>query len=191
MLRKVIVVAQIVSVLVTHNTYKLKRIEEISIPFKVEAKLNMPKEYSALSKVNTAYDETTISNLNTFLNERIETLYRNKLTNLYGGKTYLTSLNSVWDIANFLVGRPGECYYIAQLFIDMYLGPEHRIANAKRVDEPLPGDVIYYYNGGLGVEHWAIYLGNDTALQGNYLGTTIIGSVYLKNASSPIFYRVP
>lgn len=192
MFKKALVVVELVSVLVAHNDYGIKSIEVNSIPFKVEeAMISVPKSNSALSKPNTVYDETTIYNLNTFLDERIETLYRNKLSSLYGGKTYLTSLNSVWDIANYLVGRPGECYYIAQLFIDMYLGPEHRIVNAKLVEEPLPGDVIYYRNGGLGVEHWAIYLGNDAALQGNYLGTTIIGGVYLQNASKPIFYRVP
>lgn len=95
---------------------------------------------------------------------------------------------SILNIAKSLVGRGGNCWYIANLFIKKYTG--HYINSYYCVDEPQPGDLIYYRNGGLGCQHWAIYLGDDKALQGNFNGKAKITSVYLKNASSPIYYRV-
>lgn len=97
----------------------------------------------------------------------------------------------VWAIANSLVGTPGDCFYICQLFIQAYTGQWRSFGDVYQTDSPSPGDLIYYSDGGIGYEHWAIYLGGDSALQGNFNGTTVIGNVYLNNASSPIFYKLP
>ncbi len=97
----------------------------------------------------------------------------------------------VWAIANSLVGTGGDCLYICRLFLQAYTGEWKSFADLYQTDSPSPGDIIYYSNGGIGYEHWAIYLGGDSALQGNFNGTTVIGSVYLNNASSPIFYKLP
>lgn len=96
----------------------------------------------------------------------------------------------VWSIANSLVGAGGNCLYIVNLFEQAYRGYSFSMSNAYQTSSPQPGDVIYYADGGLGVQHWAVYLGGDTALQGNYNGTTIIGSVYIKSGSSPVFYSM-
>ena len=100
-------------------------------------------------------------------------------------------INNVFDVAYSLVGYGGSCLYIASLFVNRYFGVGHSIANIYQVYDPKPGDVMYYANGGLGVEHWAIYLDENHSLQGNYNGSAVIlNSIYLNNASYPIFYRV-
>lgn len=96
----------------------------------------------------------------------------------------------VWTIANSLVGMPGDCYYIAQLFIQAYRGEWRSFSDIYQTDSPEPGDLIYYENGGTGYQHWAIYLGGDQSLHGNYNGTTVIRSIYINSGSSPIFYKL-
>ena len=192
MIKKIVIVVELVCIFLLSNTVKIHGDIETA-PFKnsESAKIEIPKHNSMVEKVNTLHNYRTISRLDKFLLHKIETVNETIQSNFSSGKYQLPSLSSVWDVANYLVGRGGTCFYIAQLFIDIYRGSDHRIANAYVVTDPVPGDVIYYANGGIGYEHWAIYLGENTALQGNYLGTTIIGSVYLNNASDPVFYRVP
>lgn len=96
----------------------------------------------------------------------------------------------VYSIAESLVGMGGTCFYICQLFIYNYTGQWCSFGDVVQTDSPEPGDLIYYADGGVGYEHWAVYLGGESALHGNYNGTTIIGSVYLKHGSSPIFYKI-
>lgn len=129
--------------------------------------------------------------------------YLNSLRVSYGNSRYLNSqlaglagdganISSAYDLALNFIGMGGYCNVVAQAFINAYYGPGHSIYNTYDVsiDEAQPGDIIFYTNGGLGLEHWAVYLGGDYALQGNYLGTTIIGKVYLNNASCPQFRRI-
>ena len=96
----------------------------------------------------------------------------------------------VWSIANGLVGTPGNCFYICQLFIQAFTGEWNSLGNIYQTDSPSPGDLIYYADGGMGAQHWAIYLGGDQALHGNYNGNTVIRSIYLKSGSSPVFYKL-
>ena len=102
------------------------------------------------------------------------------------------TVTDAYGLAQQFIGMPGSCNVVAQAFVDAYYGPGHSIYNYYEVSESeaQPGDVIYYYNGGLNLQHWAVYLGGGYALQGNYLGTTIIGGVYLNNASNPLFLRL-
>lgn len=52
-----------------------------------------------------------------------------------------------------------------------------------------PGDIVYYADGGLGVPHVAIYVGNGKAVHGGWYGyTTVVSSVY--GGSGPVFIRV-
>lgn len=113
----------------------------------------------------------------------IENSYTYNLSELVGA--------DAWTIANSLVGMPGDCFYICQLFIQAYRGQWRSFGDIYQTDSPEPGDLIYYTDGGLGTQHWAIYLGGDQSLQGNYNGTTVIRSLYIDSASSPIFYKLP
>ena len=105
--------------------------------------------------------------------------------------SYQKKLNDAYDIAYGLLGRGGSCFYIASLFVEQFTGKVLCDSNCYQVFDPEPGDVLYYFDGGLGVEHWGIYLDESHSLQGNYNGTTIIwNSIYLNNASYPIFLRM-
>ena len=94
-------------------------------------------------------------------------------------------------LAQSMVGMGGDCYYIANLFLQSAYGisASDRSRTPISAAEAQPGDIIFYRNGGLGTTHWAIYLGGTTALQGNTNGRTVIGSVYLPYGSEPIFYH--
>lgn len=98
----------------------------------------------------------------------------------------------VFKLALNFIGMKGSCDVVAQAFIDTYLGEGHDIlVNTYRVtkEEAMPGDVIFYVDGGIGLQHYAIYLGGCSALQGNINGTTVIGSVYMNHGSTPQFFR--
>ena len=52
-----------------------------------------------------------------------------------------------------------------------------------------PGDLIYYPNGGMGMAHIAVYIGNGQAVHGGWNGgTTALFSVNV--GSGPVFIRV-
>lgn len=52
-----------------------------------------------------------------------------------------------------------------------------------------PGDLIYYADGGAGIPHVAVYIGNGMAIHGGWKGyTTVIASAYVGN--NPIFIRL-
>ena len=72
-----------------------------------------------------------------------------------------------------------------QLWPDQYQG-----VYGYYTDSPQAGDLLYYNNGGRGVDHIAIYIGNGQAVHGNYEGKTVIASAYLSTAASPQFIRV-
>ena len=72
-----------------------------------------------------------------------------------------------------------------QLWPDQYAGQYGYYTN-----DPQEGDLLYYNNGGRGVDHIAIYIGNGQAVHGNYEGKTVIASAYLSTAASPQFIRV-
>jgi cell wall-associated NlpC family hydrolase len=55
--------------------------------------------------------------------------------------------------------------------------------------EAQPGDLAYYANGGMGLAHIAVYVGNGQAVHGGWNGgTTALFSVNV--GSGPVFIRV-
>lgn len=56
--------------------------------------------------------------------------------------------------------------------------------------EAQPGDILYYQNGGRGLQHVAIYIGNGQAVHGGWYGSdTVVASAQV--GSGPIAYRLP
>lgn len=56
-------------------------------------------------------------------------------------------------------------------------------------NQALPGDLIYYANGGAGVAHIAVYIGDNVAVHGGWNGNqTVTFSAYV--GSGPVFIRV-
>ena len=72
-----------------------------------------------------------------------------------------------------------------QLWPDQYCGQY-----GYYTDSPAEGDLIYYNNGGRGVDHIAIYIGNGQAVHGNYDGKTVIVSATSQYLASPQYIRV-
>ena len=72
-----------------------------------------------------------------------------------------------------------------QLWPDQYAGQYGYYTN-----DPQEGDLLYYNNGGRGIDHIAIYIGNGMAVHGNYNGKTVIASAYVPGAANPQFIRV-
>ncbi len=55
--------------------------------------------------------------------------------------------------------------------------------------DPQPGDLIYYADGGLGMAHIAVYIGNGQAVHGGWHGNgTVVYSAYC--GSGPVFIHV-
>ena len=96
------------------------------------------------------------------------------------------------EVASLFLGMPGACNVVAQAFINYYYGTEYNIFNTYEVSylEARPGDIIYYEDGGLGLHHYAVYLGGDSALHGNIYNTTVIRKVYMNYGSKPHFRRI-
>lgn len=104
-------------------------------------------------------------------------------------------LNSYYSLAEEFVGVPGDCFVTANKYLKaLYNDENFRISmkNYEKISysEAKPGDVVFYENGSLNTTHWAVYLGDDTALQGNWGGVAVIRSVFIKGGTSPIFYRL-
>lgn len=57
--------------------------------------------------------------------------------------------------------------------------PDSYVTYGEYVEEPQPGDLIFYNNGGRGVDHIAIYIGDDLAVHGNFDGMTLVASAYI------------
>ena len=72
-----------------------------------------------------------------------------------------------------------------QLWPDQYQG-----VYGYYTDSPQAGDLIYYNNGGRGVDHIAIYIGNGQAVHGNYNGKTVITDAYQSGMGNPQYIRV-
>ena len=72
-----------------------------------------------------------------------------------------------------------------QLWPDQYQG-----VYGYYTDSPQAGDLIYYNNGGRGVDHIAVYIGNGQAVHGNYNGKTVIAGAYQNGMGNPQYIRV-
>ena len=95
-----------------------------------------------------------------------------------------------YAIAESLIGMGGYCTDVANTFLALYYGDGSNCFDTYDIDpaDAQPGDVVFYPDGGTGYQHYAIYLGGEMSLQGNWLGTTVIRSVYI-NGSAPQFRR--
>ena len=68
------------------------------------------------------------------------------------------------------------------------LSPAQLAAYGTPVSNPQPGDMIYYANGGAGVPHIAIYIGDGQAIHSGMNGNqTVIATANL--GSGPVYYR--
>ncbi|MBR2808763.1 MAG: C40 family peptidase [Erysipelotrichaceae bacterium] len=109
-----------------------------------------------------------------------------------GSYSTYTDATDVYGIAESLLGVTGSCQDVMCMFYNKYFGRQLLTIRANYIsyEEALPGDMIFYMNGGNGYTHVAVYLGDGMALQGNYSGRAVIRSIYLPRATEPMFARV-
>lgn len=76
----------------------------------------------------------------------------------------------------------------------LQLWPDQYFQYGYETNDPQSGNLIYYNNGGRGVDHIAIYIGNGLAVHGNYMqngqSKTVIASVYEGGGGTPQFIQV-
>ena len=73
-----------------------------------------------------------------------------------------------------------------QLWPDQYAGYGQFVDGSQAQ----AGNLLYYNNGGRGIDHIAIYIGNGMAVHGNYNGKTVVASAYVPGAANPQFIQV-
>lgn len=56
--------------------------------------------------------------------------------------------------------------------------------------EAQPGDIVYYANGGTGLAHVALYIGNGEAVHGGWHGTTVRYKASYSTCSTPRYIRI-
>lgn len=110
------------------------------------------------------------------------------------------SLNaSIASNAQQLVGVTNgmQCTEVVQQALAMsgvtdayQLWPDQYIMYGYYTDTPTAGNLIYYDNGGRGVDHIAVYIGDGMAVHGNYNGNTVIASVYDGGTGAPQYIQV-
>ena len=80
-----------------------------------------------------------------------------------------------------MAGFSAGVHYPDQYYIYGYAVP---------ASEARPGNLIFYNNGGRGIDHIAIYIGDGLAVHGNYNGCTVVESAYLPSAGAPQFIQI-
>lgn len=77
---------------------------------------------------------------------------------------------------------------IAAAGINFHGWPAGYLALGRTVSqgEAQPGDLIYYADGGVGMAHIAVYIGNGQAVHGGFQGSTVVYSVNV-GGSAPVF----
>lgn len=75
------------------------------------------------------------------------------------------------------------------------LWPDQYFKYGYETSDPQPGNLVYYNNGGRGVDHIAIYIGDGLCVHGNFRMSdgsiqTVISSVYNGGGGTPQFIQV-
>lgn len=113
-----------------------------------------------------------------------------------------SSLNA--NIANAAMGLVGvtngyQCTDVAAMALQQAgisatsLWPAEMIAaytTGVAQANPQAGNLIYYADGGTGLAHIAVYVGDGQAVHGNYNGQTVVAGAEVYGATSPIYYQV-
>lgn len=92
------------------------------------------------------------------------------------------------------LGRRQDCTKLvtnslAAVGISHHGWPISYVALGTRVQDPKPGDLIYYVNGGMGLAHIAVYIGNGLAVHGGWNGNQTV-TFKANVGSGPIYIRV-
>ncbi|MFR9256002.1 MAG: NlpC/P60 family protein [Merdibacter sp.] len=102
--------------------------------------------------------------------------------------------NGIAEAALAQLGRTQDCTMLvtnalAANGIYYHGWPAGYLSLGTVTDDPQPGDLIYYADGGMGMAHIAVYIGNGQAVHGGFNGSeTVVASAYL--GSGPVFIHI-
>ena len=108
--------------------------------------------------------------------------------------SYSGSSNGIANSALAQVGVNQDCTMLvtnalASNGIYFHGWPADYLSLGTVTSNPQAGDLIYYADGGLGVSHIAVYIGNGQAVHGGWKGYgTVVSSAYI--GSGPVFIHV-
>ena len=102
--------------------------------------------------------------------------------------------NGIAEAALAQLGRTQDCTMLvtnalAANGIYYHGWPAGYLSLGTVTDDQQPGDLIYYADGGMGMAHIAVYVGNGQAVHGGFNGSeTVVASAYL--GSGPVFIHI-
>lgn len=103
---------------------------------------------------------------------------------------------AIYQAALAQIGRIQDCTMLAtnalkSVGINFHDWPVGYFSLGKQIpaSEAVPGDLVYYANGGTGWAHIAVYAGNGQAVHGGWLGNqTVLNTVNV--GTGPVYIRV-
>ena len=117
--------------------------------------------------------------------------YKNASTKNFKGTSTLV------NAAYAQLGRRQDCTALvsnslAAAGINFHGWPREYFALGHQVSasQAQAGDLIYYANGGNGMAHIALYVGNGKAIHGGWGGNTVVYGANYGNCSTPVYIRI-
>lgn len=180
-------------------------LSESSVKIALNASFD-PKTYlvSAIdNKDGDVKENVQMSNIDTSVNGETTVTY--KATDKAGNTTEKTltvkvgesGFQAVADAAIAQIGINQDCTMLVTNSLKA-IGIYHHgwpisymsLGHVIPYSEAMPGDIIYYANGGTGLAHVAIYIGNGQSIHGGWHGTTVQYRYNYSTCSTPIFIRI-
>ena len=115
-------------------------------------------------------------------------------TSSSGAQSSSANRNGIVQAALAQVGNIQDCTMLvtnalAANGIYYHGWPSGYLSLGTVTNDPTPGDLIYYADGGMGMAHIAVYIGNGQAVHGGYNGNqTVVSTVNV--GSGPVYIRL-
>ncbi|MCI9291835.1 MAG: DUF5011 domain-containing protein [Erysipelotrichaceae bacterium] len=158
---------------------------------------DVPGEYTITYTAKDRAGNKASASVNVTVEEKEEPVLAGIENNPYASTSGMdVSGNSIASAALAQVGYVQDCTALVSnalaaqgIYFSGWPADYLSLGTVVSAAEAQPGDVLYYANGGTGLAHVAIYLGNGQAVHGGWHGeTTVVSSAYV--GSGPVFIHI-
>ncbi len=158
---------------------------------------DVPGEYTITYTAKDRAGNKASASVNITVEEKEEPVLAGIENNPYASTSGMdVSGNSIASAALSQVGYVQDCTALVSnalaaqgIYFSGWPADYLSLGTVVSAAEAQPGDVLYYANGGTGLAHVAIYLGNGQAVHGGWHGeTTVVSSAYV--GSGPVFIHI-
>lgn len=158
---------------------------------------DVPGEYTITYTAKDRAGNKASASVNITVEEKEEPVLAGIENNPYASTSGMdVSGNSIASAALAQVGYVQDCTALVSnalaaqgIYFSGWPADYLSLGTVVSAAEAQPGDVLYYANGGTGLAHVAIYLGNGQAVHGGWHGeTTVVSSAYV--GSGPVFIHI-